>query len=129
MDDYLISFSEDGYSLNFEFHPKKYQEAASREAVDRLIDATARRGGKVHLAKDQVLTPDQFHRVFPRYRDILVIKGRLDPHDLFASDLARRVGLDHAAASVPVRRGEAVQASRLHRGVEGGPVMNGIDDQ
>lgn len=44
-DDCLISFSEDGYSLNFEFHPKARNETASREAVDRLIDATARRVG------------------------------------------------------------------------------------
>jgi decaprenylphospho-beta-D-ribofuranose 2-oxidase len=93
-DDCLISFSEDGYSLNFEFHPKKRHEAANREAVDRLIDATARRGGKVHLAKDQVLRPEQFYRVFPRYRELLAIKRRLDPQGLFTSDLARRVGID-----------------------------------
>ena len=29
-DDGLLSFSEDGYSLNFEFHPKKRHQAASR---------------------------------------------------------------------------------------------------
>ncbi len=93
-DDCLISFSEDGYSLNFEFHPKKRHEAASREAVDRLIDATVRRGGKIHLAKDQVLTPEQFYRVYPRYRDLLEVKRQLDPDGLFTSDLARRVGID-----------------------------------
>jgi decaprenylphospho-beta-D-ribofuranose 2-oxidase len=93
-DDCLISFSEDGYSLNFEFHPKPQHEAASRRAVDRLIDATVRRGGKIHLAKDQVLTPEQFYRVYPRYRDLLAIKRRLDPDGLFTSDLARRVGID-----------------------------------
>jgi decaprenylphospho-beta-D-ribofuranose 2-oxidase len=95
-DDCLISFSEDGYSLNFEFHPKPRHEAASREAVDRLIDATVRRGGKIHLAKDQVLRPDQFYRVYPRYRELLAIKRRLDPQGLFTSDLARRVGIDPA---------------------------------
>ena len=93
-DDCLISFSEDGYSLNFEFHPKKHSEAASREAVDRLIDATVRRGGKIHLAKDQVLRPEQFYRVYPRYKDLLAIKRQLDPEGLFTSDLARRVGID-----------------------------------
>ena len=93
-DDCLISFSQDGYSLNFEFHPKTRHESAGREAVDRLIDATARRCGKIHLAKDQVLTPGQFYRVYPRYRDLLAIKRRLDPHGLFTSDLARRVGID-----------------------------------
>ncbi len=93
-DDCLISFSEDGYSLNFEFHPKQHQEAASRQAVDRLIDAIVNRGGKVHLAKDQVLTPEQFYRVYPRYRELLQIKRRIDPDGLFTSDLARRVGID-----------------------------------
>jgi len=93
-DDALISFSQDGYSLNFEFHPKKRHEKGSREAVDRLIDATARRGGKIHLAKDQVLKPEQFYRVFPRYAELLEIKKRLDPEGMFTSDLARRVGID-----------------------------------
>ena len=93
-DDCLISFSEDGYSLNFEFHPKKRHMDASRKAVDQLIEATIRRGGKIHLAKDQVLRPEQFYRVFPRYKALLEIKKRLDPNGLFTSDLARRVGID-----------------------------------
>ena len=93
-DECLISFSEDGYSLNFEFHPKTQHETTSRQAVDRLIDATVRRGGKIHLAKDQVLTSEQFYRVYPRYQELLAIKRRLDPDGLFTSDLARRVGID-----------------------------------
>jgi len=93
-DEGLLSFSQDGYSLNFEFHPKKRHEKRSREAVDRLIDATVKRGGRIHLAKDQVLTPEQFHRVYPRYSELLTIKKRLDPNGLFISDLARRVGID-----------------------------------
>lgn len=95
-DDCLISFSQDGYSLNFEFHPKRRHEAASRAAVDRLIQATVKRGGKIHLAKDQVLRPEQFYRVYPRYRELLEIKRRLDPEGIFTSDLARRVGIDPA---------------------------------
>jgi decaprenylphospho-beta-D-ribofuranose 2-oxidase len=100
-DDCLISFSEDGYSLNFEFHPKERNEAASREAVDRLIDATVRYGGKVHLAKDQVLRPEQFYRVYPRYKELLDIKRKLDPEGLFTSDLARRIGIDPSVANRP----------------------------
>jgi len=92
-DEGLLSFSEDGYSLNFEFHPKKHNEAASREAIDRLLDATARRGGRIHLAKDQVLGPAQFRRIYPRYGELLEVKRELDPGGLFTSDLARRVGL------------------------------------
>lgn len=93
-DDGMLSFSEDGYSLNFEFHPKKRNEKQSREAVDRIIEATIKYGGKIHLAKDQVLKPEQFYRVFPRYEELLEIKNRLDPEALFTSDLARRVGIE-----------------------------------
>ena len=93
-DDCLISFSQDGYSLNFEFHPKRRHEKGSREAVDLLIAATVKRGGKIHLAKDQVLKPEQFYKVYPRYRELLDIKARLDPDGMFTSDLARRVGID-----------------------------------
>jgi decaprenylphospho-beta-D-ribofuranose 2-oxidase len=95
-DDCLLSFSEDGYSLNFEFHPKKRHESGSRAAIDCLIDATVRRGGKVHLAKDQVLTPEQFYQVYPRYKELLEFKQQLDPDGLFTSDLARRVGIETA---------------------------------
>jgi decaprenylphospho-beta-D-ribofuranose 2-oxidase len=90
----LLSFSQDGYSLNFEFHPKKRNEKESRQAVDRLVDATVKRGGRIHLAKDQVLRPDQFVRVYPQYETLLEHKKRLDPDGLFTSDLARRVGID-----------------------------------
>ncbi len=103
-DDGMLSFSQDGYSLNFEFHPKRRHEAASRAAVDRLIDATVKRGGRIHLAKDQVLTPEQFYRVYPRYRELLEIKGRLDPDGLFTSDLARRVGIGTGSGPKGLRR-------------------------
>jgi decaprenylphospho-beta-D-ribofuranose 2-oxidase len=92
-DDGLLSFAEDGYSLNFEFHPKKHNEVESRRAVDRIIDSVAKFGGRIHLTKDQVLTPEQFPRLYPRYRELLEIKRRLDPEGLFTSDLAQRVGL------------------------------------
>jgi decaprenylphospho-beta-D-ribofuranose 2-oxidase len=98
-DDAIISFSEDGYSLNFEIHPKKRHEAAMRRSVDRLIDAVVRVGGKVHLTKDQVLTPEQFRRVFPRHGELAALKRRLDPEGMFRTDLAARVGFYPVASA------------------------------
>lgn len=92
-DDCLISFSEDGYSLNFEFHPKKRHRQAAREMAARILETTIRAGGKLHLAKDQVATPDQFRRLYPHYRELMDFKRKLDPENLFDSDLARRVGI------------------------------------
>jgi FAD/FMN-containing dehydrogenase len=90
-DDMLLSFSEDGYSLNFEIHPKRRHVERMRACVDELVECTIRHGGKVHLAKDQVLKPEQFRRLFPRHAELLEIKRRLDPEGLFCCDLFRRL--------------------------------------
>ena len=92
-DEGVLSFSEDGYSLNFEFHPKKHNAVAARKAIDRMIEAVAKYNGRIHLAKDQVLTPEQFPKIYPRYQELLDVKKKLDPDSLFTSDLAKRVGL------------------------------------
>lgn len=90
-DDHLISFSEDGYSLNFELHPKKRHVERMHRFVDNLVECVIRHGGKVHLAKDHVLTRDQFQRLFPSYLQFLEVKRRLDPDELFQSDMYRRL--------------------------------------
>lgn len=92
-DEHVVSLGTDGYSLNLEFHPKRRHRAAMRACADRLIDATARHGGRVHMAKDQVLGADQFRRVFPKHVELLDLKRRLDPAGRFRSDMAARLGL------------------------------------
>lgn len=90
-DDHLISFCEDGYSLNFELHPKKRHVKRMNQFVDDLVECAIRHSGKVHLAKDHILKRDQFQRLFPRYIEFLQIKRNLDPGELFQSDLYRRL--------------------------------------
>ncbi len=90
-DDHLISFCEDGYSLNFEFHPKRRHRHAMRRCVNNLFACVAGWQGKVHLAKDSVLTSEQFRELFPNVDRFAKIKRELDPEGLFASDLYRRL--------------------------------------
>jgi decaprenylphospho-beta-D-ribofuranose 2-oxidase len=90
-DDYLISFAEDGYSFNIELHPKQRHVKRMNRFVDELVECVIRYGGKIHLAKDQVLNRDQFQRLFPNYAEFLQIKRRVDPDELFQSDLYRRL--------------------------------------
>jgi decaprenylphospho-beta-D-ribofuranose 2-oxidase len=59
--------------------------------VEDLVESVIRFGGKVHLAKDMVLTRDQFRRLFPKYGEFLEIKQRVDPDELFQSDMYRRL--------------------------------------
>jgi len=90
-DEHLISFCEDGYSLNFEFHPKRRHRSAMQRCLDAIFACTARVGGKVYLAKDMVLTRAQFGELFPHADRFMEIKRELDPEGRFASDLYRRL--------------------------------------
>jgi decaprenylphospho-beta-D-ribofuranose 2-oxidase len=99
-DDYLISFAEDGYSLNFELHPNRRHVARMDQFVDDLVESVIRFGGKVHLAKDMVLKRDQFQRLFPKYGEFLAIKQRVDPDEIFQSDMYRRLIRESAGGTV-----------------------------
>jgi len=90
-DDYVLSFSEDGYSLNVEFHPKKRHARAMAAFLDRFIDCGIRYGSRVHLPKDHTLTRRQFQQLFPRYREFVDLKKTWDPQNRFQSDLYRRL--------------------------------------
>jgi len=98
-DDYLISFSEDGYSLNVEFHPKKRHREKMQRFMQRFIECGIRYGSKVHLPKDMTLTRDQFQRLYPNYRKFIEIKSQVDPDSIFQSDLYRRLFADDGNAS------------------------------
>lgn len=93
-DEHLISFSEDGYSLNVEFHPKRRHAAKMQTFLQDFIECGIRHGSKVHLPKDHTLTRDQFRRLFPNYVRFLELKRAVDPDELFQSDMYRRLFVD-----------------------------------
>ena len=91
VENFQDSFSADGYSLNFEFHPKRRHSAKIRECIDELIGCAMKFGGKVHLAKDMILTAEQFEGMFANHGAFKSVKRKLDPEGLFDSDLRRRL--------------------------------------
>ena len=90
-DDHVISFSEDGYSLNVEFHPKKRHARKVAEFLEKFMECGIKYGSRVHLPKDITLTRDQFQRLFPRYKEFLELKQAWDPDTVFQSDMYRRL--------------------------------------
>ena len=62
-----------------------------RESVDRLVECAIRYRGKVYLAKDAVLRPEQFRALFPGHAEFLRVKRQLDPRGRFSSDMFRRL--------------------------------------
>ncbi|WP_345015752.1 FAD-binding oxidoreductase [Streptomyces shaanxiensis] len=61
--------------------------------LDELDDEVAAAGGRVYLAKDARLRPELLAAMYPRLADFRALRAEIDPHGVFVSDLARRLGL------------------------------------
>lgn len=85
----LISFPAEGWGINF--------QAPNSEPHRRLLadftDAVTAAGGRVYLAKDSVITPRQFERMYARLPEWRRVLRRYDPDKRVQSDLSRRLEL------------------------------------
>ena len=90
-DDFFLSYSGAGYSFGI--------DVARRGRDPRRLDRFARGlyekviglGGRIYLAKDELLPRDIFKRMYPAFPEFLRIKRSVDPEGLFASDMYRRL--------------------------------------
>ena len=90
-DDYMLSFSGDGYSFNVDIPLRKLGLSNAKIIVKVLFDLAIKYKAKIHLAKDELLTQELFQQIYPRYKDYLKIKRIHDPILLFSSDLYKRL--------------------------------------
>ncbi|HEY6078665.1 MAG TPA: FAD-binding oxidoreductase [Polyangiaceae bacterium] len=85
----LLSFPRDGYTLAIDF-PIRQNTVSLLRRLDRMVlDA----GGRVYLGKDSYLEPETFRAMYPAVADFLSIKSKLDPQNIFTSNLSRRLHL------------------------------------
>jgi len=61
----------------------------THEAFRSLTDASLELGGSFYLTYHRAATADQVNRAYPRFRDFLAMKERLDPQGVFQSDWYR----------------------------------------
>lgn len=92
-DPFWLTHAVDGWSLALDFKVTP----ATREALWRHCSALTERvldgGGRFYFAKDLVLTPEHARRMFPakELAAFAAQKRRLDPENLLATNLSRRV--------------------------------------
>jgi decaprenylphospho-beta-D-ribofuranose 2-oxidase len=82
-----LSFPLEGYTLALDF-PNR---AGAPELYRKLVDVTLDHGGRVYLAKDALLSPDAFERMYPELPIFRGVLAQLDPEGNFQSDMARRL--------------------------------------
>ena len=90
-DDYLISFSGDGYSFNIVIPLKGKDKNKIYRFMDKILNHSIKYDAIIYLAKDEYLPKDIFKIMYPKYNDFLKIKNNIDPNDLFQSDMYRRL--------------------------------------
>jgi len=90
-DDYMLSYSGDGYSMGIDIHFKARDRDRIRRLGRELFEYILDCGGTTYLAKDLLVPRDLFERMYPRHIEFLEVKGRLDPSNLFQSDMYRRL--------------------------------------
>ncbi|MFO0594977.1 MAG: FAD-binding oxidoreductase [Myxococcaceae bacterium] len=84
-----LSFPMEGYTLAIDF-PILGDTAELAHRLDAMVEDM---GGRIYLGKDAFLRPESFNRMYPRHGEWRAVKRRVDPNELFSSDLSRRVGL------------------------------------
>lgn len=84
-----LSFPTEGWTLTVDFPIRDGLVPLCRRLDDIVLGA----GGRHYLAKDSRLAPAALAAGYPRLAEFRAVRHRVDPDDVFVSDLARRLEL------------------------------------
>jgi FAD/FMN-containing dehydrogenase len=85
-----LSFPFKGHTLTFDI---PFRDDLP-EFVRQLDEITLQFGGRIYLAKDALVSAQNFRVMYPRWEEWLQIKRELDPQNRFSSSLARRLQME-----------------------------------
>jgi decaprenylphospho-beta-D-ribofuranose 2-oxidase len=86
----LLSFPMPGWTLALDFPARTPGLARLLGQLDQLV---LEAGGRVYLAKDSRVPADVLAEMYPRLPEFRKLRAELDPAEILASDLSRRLGL------------------------------------
>lgn len=85
-----LSFPMPGWTLAIDLPLGNARVGTVLDELDGLI---AESGGRVYLAKDGRLRPELFREMYPLFGQWNATRREIDPGEIFASDLSRRLGV------------------------------------
>ena len=84
-----LSFPMPGYTIALDFPARPDTPAL----YARLVAITRSYGGRLYLAKDALMTPDDWRAMYPELDDFQLVRRSVDPHGFLRSDMAKRLGI------------------------------------
>jgi decaprenylphospho-beta-D-ribofuranose 2-oxidase len=84
-----LSFPMEGFTLALDFPAGQ----GIAELYAQLEAITVHHGGRIYLAKDALLSAENFARMYPRWRDFSNTLAEIDPQKRLQSDMSRRLRL------------------------------------
>ena len=86
----LLSFPMPGWTLALDFPARTpWLEPLLGELDEMVLQA----GGRLYLAKDSRIPPGLIGQMYPRCEEFRQLRARIDPGQVFGSDLSRRLAL------------------------------------
>ncbi|MBX7222345.1 MAG: FAD-binding oxidoreductase [Blastocatellia bacterium] len=86
----LLSFPLPGYTLALDI---PFNNPNLLETLNRLDALVVAEGGRIYLGKDARMSAGHFAQMYPNLEKWRAIKRKVDPENVFSSDLSRRIGL------------------------------------
>lgn len=94
-DDFLLSYSLDGFSVGFDFPVLPDKSNKQNEMFLKLHEVVVDNDGLIYLAKDNLVTNQHFKKMYNEKINVfLSIKEKYDPDMLFQSNMFRRLFLN-----------------------------------
>ncbi|MCA9876219.1 MAG: FAD-binding oxidoreductase, partial [Thermomicrobiales bacterium] len=91
----LLSFPTEGYTLALDLPNTGGDLVDELQRIDQIV---LRAGGRVYLAKDACMRPEDFVAMYPGLAQFKAVKAAVDPEQRFSSSQARRLGIVEAGA-------------------------------
>ena len=84
-----LSFAKSGFTLALDFPNKQGVKPLLKEFEEIVLEA----GGRIYLAKDALLSAENFEKMYPHKAEFLKILESIDPHHFMNSVAAKRLGI------------------------------------
>lgn len=91
-----LSYPIPGYTLNLDL-PNKPGTVEFLRSLDRIL---LDHGGRLYFAKDACALPETIAEMYPRLKEFQELRERIDPREVLASNLARRLKIVETAPHV-----------------------------